>query len=54
MDASTFDEICIYCGATDVVPGGWGALEYPCDVQNKDERERIDRARKSPKTSQDT
>jgi hypothetical protein len=29
-DASSYDEICIYCGATDLVPGGWGELAYPC------------------------
>lgn len=29
-DASTFDEICVNCGATDQVPGGWGKLAYPC------------------------
>lgn len=29
-DASTFDEICTSCGATDEVPGGWGALALPC------------------------
>jgi hypothetical protein len=28
-DASSFDEICIHCGATDVL-GGWGQLQYPC------------------------
>ena len=29
-DASTFDEICVNCGATDEAPGGWGRLAYPC------------------------
>lgn len=29
-DASTFDEICELCGATDEVPGGWGKLAGPC------------------------
>ena len=29
-DASSYDEICINCGATDQVPGGWGKLAYPC------------------------
>jgi len=29
-DASTFDEICEICGATDEVPGGWGQLADPC------------------------
>jgi hypothetical protein len=31
-DASTFDEICTLCGATDEVPGGWGKLAEPCPV----------------------
>jgi hypothetical protein len=31
FDASTYDEICVNCGATDVVPGGWGRLADPCD-----------------------
>ncbi len=31
FDASSFDEICDDCGATDEVPGGWGALAEPCD-----------------------
>lgn len=30
MDASSYDEICINCGATDEVPGGWGKLAEPC------------------------
>ncbi len=29
-DASTFDEVCINCGATDQVPGGWGKLAELC------------------------
>lgn len=29
-DASTFDEICVNCGATDIAGGGWGRLRYPC------------------------
>lgn len=29
-DASTYDEICINCGAHDEVPGGWGRLAEPC------------------------
>jgi hypothetical protein len=29
-DASTFDEICVNCGSTDEVPGGWGKLANPC------------------------
>jgi len=29
-DASSFDEICMLCGFTDQVPGGWGNLVKPC------------------------
>lgn len=29
-DASTYDMICINCGNTDQVPGGWGELANPC------------------------
>lgn len=29
FDASTYDEICVNCGATDEI-GGWGQLAYPC------------------------
>lgn len=29
-DASTFDEICVNCGARDVAGGGWGTLRIPC------------------------
>lgn len=29
-DASTFDEICVNCGARDIAGGGWGELAYPC------------------------
>jgi len=29
-DASSFDEICVNCGAHDEVPGGWGRLAEPC------------------------
>jgi len=29
-DASSFDEICKNCGATDHVPEGWGKLAKPC------------------------
>lgn len=30
FDASSYDEICINCFATDEVPGGWGKLADPC------------------------
>lgn len=33
-DASTFDEICVNCGATDQAPGGWGELANPCPNPN--------------------
>lgn len=29
LDASSYDEICINCGATDHI-GSWGALAKPC------------------------
>jgi len=29
-DASTFDEVCIKCGAKDIAGGGWGKLAEPC------------------------
>lgn len=29
-DSSFYDEKCIYCGATDCVPGGMGELAYRC------------------------
>lgn len=37
MDASSYDEICVNCGATDEVPGGWGALALPCPNPPKPE-----------------
>lgn len=30
LDASSYDEICINCGATDIPGGGWGELGRPC------------------------
>jgi hypothetical protein len=36
-DASTFDEICVNCGAHDDVPGGWGELAKPCTNPQKKE-----------------
>lgn len=30
MDASSYDHVCINCGETDQVPGGWGKLKEPC------------------------
>ena len=38
-DASSFDEICTLCGATDQVPGGWGKLAHPCPKAPKTESE---------------
>ncbi len=29
-DASTYDVVCVNCGNTDRVPGGWGELSEPC------------------------
>jgi hypothetical protein len=31
--ASSFDEICVNCGATDFI-GGWGNLAKPCRPKN--------------------
>ena len=36
-DASSFDIVCIDCGATDEAGGGWGRLSWPCPV-NKEEK----------------
>jgi hypothetical protein len=36
-DASSFDEICINCGARDSAGGGWGSLRYPCKPKTKGE-----------------
>lgn len=30
FDASTWDEICVKCGSTDIAGGGWGGLAEPC------------------------
>lgn len=32
FDASTYDEVCVLCGETDQVPGGWGKLAEPCQA----------------------
>lgn len=45
-DASTYDEVCVLCGATDQVPGGWGDLAKPCPAA-RDERNEDDHARHS-------
>jgi ribosomal protein S27AE len=37
MDASSYDEICVKCGATDGI-GTLGGLARPCPVPDKDER----------------
>lgn len=38
-DASTFDEICVLCGYTDIAGGGWGQLKYPCPGRPKNWKE---------------
>ncbi len=38
MGASSWDEICIFCGYTDVAGGGWGKLGEPCTA-TPEERE---------------
>lgn len=30
-DASTYDEVCVNCGAHDITGGGWGFLRAPCE-----------------------
>lgn len=40
-DASTYDEVCVNCGETDVVPGGWGKLAEPCPGVSPPENEHI-------------
>ena len=35
MDASSYDEICTLCGATDRI-GTWGNLRYPCPKTQKE------------------
>jgi len=29
-DASTYDVVCVNCGESDIVPGGYGKLADPC------------------------
>ncbi len=38
-DASSFDEICVVCGATDVAGGGWGQLAIPVHRRPQDRGE---------------
>ena len=38
VGASSFDEICTRCGATDIAGGGWGRLKYPCSKAQENER----------------
>lgn len=33
-DASSYDEVCINCGATDIAGGGWGKLAQPCSAKD--------------------
>lgn len=40
FDASSWDEKCVFCGATDQVPGGWGALADPCPATEEQRKER--------------
>ena len=35
LDTSSYDEICVNCGARDEVPGGWGELAFPCKRQSR-------------------
>lgn len=38
FDASTYDEICVKCGARDHL-GGWGKLAEPCPAESKSDKE---------------
>lgn len=51
-DASSFDEICILCGATDIAGGGWGRLAFACSASDA-KREAFDTARASPGVKSD-
>ena len=37
-DSSYYDEVCIHCGNTDVVPGKWGKLAYQCPDEPEQHR----------------
>lgn len=39
LDASSYDEYCIKCGAKDEL-GSWGDLEHPCPAYKGDTNER--------------
>ena len=36
FDASSYDEVCKNCGATDIAGGGWGKLAEPCPTEQID------------------
>jgi hypothetical protein len=40
-DASSFDEVCIYCGATDEL-GSWGNLAKPCPDKTIKKKDLVD------------
>ena len=42
FDASTYDEVCVNCGAHDEVPGGWGELGKPCASEGKPHKSKDD------------
>lgn len=35
LEASSYDEICVNCRATDLASGGWGKLRFPCPAAVK-------------------
>jgi hypothetical protein len=37
-DSSYYDEVCIHCGDTDIVPGGWGKLSNECPAEPEQHR----------------
>lgn len=37
-DASSYDEVCMYCGAHDLSGAGWGELASPCPESDEPTR----------------
>lgn len=50
-DASSYDHICVNCGATDVAGGGWGRLAEPCPNVKAPERRDVPAASTSDRLS---
>lgn len=50
LGASTYDEICDLCGATDILIGGWGRLARPCPASDE-KRQAFDLAKEKERFS---